>query len=291
MLDLPPRLPLRKRRLRCRDARAALERHPEAAAITGQPTLPAGTRLPFAEKLNVVANLMDVLPVAATDELMPVGFAEGRCDVFRVEALRARGPLRLTPAGLRRGPGARGAPAREGATRSTRRHGSSTGCRSRVNRTASAKLLRHQRLFGRTTPYILLAVPGSLDGLVGPQAGANRTRRALAAGHAARRRHSPQCSRCSRIWRRGRCGRGAARSASRSVAKLALAGASPACRAIRDERVAGLRGASACARPLVHDRNLRRSRRCSPARGRGRSVERQSSSCAPGKRPTRSLTK
>ena len=41
------------------------------------------------------------------------------------------------------------------------------------------KILRHQRLFGRTTPYIVLAVPGSRDGLVGRNAGANRSRRAL----------------------------------------------------------------------------------------------------------------
>ena len=42
-----------------------------------------------------------------------------------------------------------------------------------------SKLLRHQWLFGRTTPYIVLAVPGSAAGLVGAQAGSNRKRRAL----------------------------------------------------------------------------------------------------------------
>jgi Flp pilus assembly protein TadB len=42
-----------------------------------------------------------------------------------------------------------------------------------------AKLLRHQRLFGLTTPYIVLGVEGSLAGLVGRQAGANRKLRAL----------------------------------------------------------------------------------------------------------------
>jgi hypothetical protein len=41
------------------------------------------------------------------------------------------------------------------------------------------RLLRHQRLFGRTTPYIVLAVPGSLAGLIGKHAGANRSRRTL----------------------------------------------------------------------------------------------------------------
>ena len=68
-----------------------IEAHPRAAAITGQPELPPGTRLPFAEKLNVVANLMDIFPADPAKELVPVGFAEGRCDVFRVEALRQVG--------------------------------------------------------------------------------------------------------------------------------------------------------------------------------------------------------
>ena len=38
-----------------------IETHPDAAAITGQPRLPPTVGLPFAEKLNVVANLMDVV--------------------------------------------------------------------------------------------------------------------------------------------------------------------------------------------------------------------------------------
>ena len=68
-----------------------IEAHPRAAAITGQPGLPPGSRLPFAEKLNVVANLMDIFPADTAKDLVPVGFAEGRCDVFRVEALREAG--------------------------------------------------------------------------------------------------------------------------------------------------------------------------------------------------------
>ncbi len=44
-----------------------IEGHPRAAAITGQPALPPDTRLPFAEKLNVVANLMDIFPADPTE--------------------------------------------------------------------------------------------------------------------------------------------------------------------------------------------------------------------------------
>lgn len=155
-----------------------IEGRPDAAAITGQPALPPGARLPFAEKLNVVANLMDVIPGPAAEALVPVGFAEGRCDVFRVEALRAVGlyDTRLRTSGedqvlaakLRaKGYAVYKAPGLV-------YHLSVSGEQDSI-----AKLLRHQRLFGRTTPYILLAVPGSASGLVGARAGSNRTRRAL----------------------------------------------------------------------------------------------------------------
>lgn len=157
------------------------ERHPRAAAITGQPTLAPGVRLPFAEKLNVVANLMDVLPDPAADELQPVGFAEGRCDVFRVEALRAVGlyDTRLRVSGEDQVLAARLRAAGWRLYKATRQEYrlSVSGEQDSVT-----KLLRHQRLFGRTTPYIVLAVPGSSGGLVGPEAGRNRTRRALLRG-------------------------------------------------------------------------------------------------------------
>jgi GT2 family glycosyltransferase len=155
-----------------------IERHPRAAAITGQPRLSPGTRLPFAEKLNVVANLMDVVPAFSMAELVPIGFAEGRCDVFRVEALRAVGlydtHLRVSgedqvlAAKLR----ANGYEIYQ-APRLTYHLSVS------AEQDSTRKLLRHQRLFGRTTPYIVLAVPGSLAGLVGRHAGANRSRRTL----------------------------------------------------------------------------------------------------------------
>ena len=155
-----------------------IEAHPRAAAITGQPELPPGARLPFAEKLNVVANLMDIFPSEATRELVPVGFAEGRCDVFRVEALREVG---LYDAQLRVSGEDQVLAAK------LREQGYEIYQAPRLvyhlsvsaEQDSVAKILRHQRLFGRTTPYIVLAVPGSRQGLVGPNAGANRTRRAL----------------------------------------------------------------------------------------------------------------
>ena len=154
------------------------ERHPEAAAITGQPTLPSSALMPFAEKLNVVVNLMDVLPEPTAAEFVPVGFAEGRCDLFRVEALRAVGlyDTRLRVSGEDQVLAAR-LRAKGYAIYKAPRLAYRLSVSSEQD--SPAKLLRHQRLFGRTTPYILLAVEGSLGGLVGPLAGANRVRRAL----------------------------------------------------------------------------------------------------------------
>ena len=41
------------------------------------------------------------------------------------------------------------------------------------------KLLRHQRLFGRAHPYIMIRVQGTRSGVLGHQAGSNRVSRAL----------------------------------------------------------------------------------------------------------------
>jgi len=155
-----------------------IERQPDAAAITGQPRLPPGARLPFAEKLNVVANLMDVVPASAAAELVPVGFAEGRCDVFRVEALRGVGlyDTRLRVSGEDQ---VLAAKLRANGYEIYQAPGLIYHLSVSAEQDSVGKLLRHQRLFGRTTPYIVLAVPGSLAGLVGRQAGANRSRRTL----------------------------------------------------------------------------------------------------------------
>jgi GT2 family glycosyltransferase len=155
-----------------------LERHPEAGAITGQPTVPDLGQGSFAEKLNVVTNLMDVFPPVSDQEVVSVGFAEGRCDGFRMDALRAAGfyDTNLRTAGedqvlaarLRaRGYQVYQAPSLPYVL-------SVSGEQDSLRR-----LARHQRLFGRAHPYILLRAPGSGPGVIGERAGANRRRRAL----------------------------------------------------------------------------------------------------------------
>ena len=155
-----------------------IEAHPRAAAITGQPELPPGTRLPFAEKLNVVANLMDIFPADPAKELVPVGFAEGRCDVFRVEALRQAG-LYDTQLRVSGEDQVLAAKLREKGYEVYQAPRLAYHLSVSAEQDSVGKILRHQRLFGRTTPYIVLKVPGSRGGLVGRSAGANRNRRAL----------------------------------------------------------------------------------------------------------------
>lgn len=155
-----------------------IESHPEAAAITGQPAVAREVSLPFAEKLNLITNLMDIFPAASAKDLVRVGFAEGRCDVFRIEALRAVGfyDTRLRVAGEDQVLAARLREKGYEIYQAPRLvyHLSVSGEQDTV-----AKLVRHQRVFGRAHPYILFRVPGSQAGLLGRQAGKNRLRRAL----------------------------------------------------------------------------------------------------------------
>jgi GT2 family glycosyltransferase len=161
-----------------------MDAHPQAGAITGKPTMPKGDALPFAERVNLVANLMDVLPDDSGADLVPVGFAEGRCDVFRMEALEAAGfyDTTLRTAGedqvLAARMRARGyevfqAPALTYALSVS------------DEQNTVGKLLRHQRLFGRAHPYIMLRTRNTSAGVAGARAGANRRARLLLRVHQA----------------------------------------------------------------------------------------------------------
>lgn len=155
-----------------------LERHPKVAAITGQPIVRRPQEMPFAEKLNVITNLMDIFPVEMRDELVPVGFAEGRCDAFRLEALlsvglydttlRTAGEDQVLAAKLRaKGYSICQAPGLP-------YHLSVSGEQDTVRR-----LARHLWLFGLAHPYILLRTRGTSEGVASGGAGGNRRARAL----------------------------------------------------------------------------------------------------------------
>lgn len=154
-----------------------MERHSRAAAITGQPAVAADAALPFAEKLNLIANLMDIFPVRGGAELVPVGFAEGRCDAFRIEALRAVGFY---------DPSFRVAGEDQVLARKLREAGfeiyqapgltyylSVSGEQDTVG-----KVIRHVALFGEKHPVLVLK-QGAATGVIGNHAGSNRRARAL----------------------------------------------------------------------------------------------------------------
>jgi GT2 family glycosyltransferase len=155
-----------------------IDGHPRAAAITGQPVVARDSPPPFAEKLNIVTNLMDIFPRDSANDLVPVGFAEGRCDVFRVEALRAVGfyDTQLRVAGEDQVLAARLRERGYEVYQAPRLayHLSVSGEQDTV-----WKLLRHQRLFGQVHPYIMVRVQGTRSGVLSHKAGRNRISRAL----------------------------------------------------------------------------------------------------------------
>ena len=150
----------------------------DAGAITGKPTVASDRALPFAERVNIVANLMDVLPPRTTSELVPVGFAEGRCDIFRLEAVRRVGlyDTTLRTAGEDQVLAAR-----------LRQAGYEVYQAPQLPYRLSVsdeqdtvlKVVRHQRLFGRAHPYILIRARRASRGVAGPRAGRNRQSRLL----------------------------------------------------------------------------------------------------------------
>lgn len=155
-----------------------LEKNPEAGAITGQPTYENGSDLPLAEKVNLVTNLMDIFSDESDRELVPVGFAEGRCDGFRMEALQKAGfyDTTLKLAGEDQVLAAK-----------LRKHGYQVYKAPHLyyflslsaQQDSLSKLPLHQRRFGRAHPYILLSNPGTHQGVLGKKAGWNRNLRTL----------------------------------------------------------------------------------------------------------------
>ena len=153
-----------------------LEKYPKIGALTGQQTIPQGKELPFAEKLNLITNLMDIFPPQTREEILPVGFAEGRCDAFRMETLKAVGfyDTNLRLAGEDQVIAAK---MRENGYQVCQAPQLKYFLSVSDEQDSLQKLMRHQQLFGRAHPYILLRSRGTGAGVVGAQAGANRQSR------------------------------------------------------------------------------------------------------------------
>ncbi len=159
-----------------------MDAHPDAGAIAGQPEIPkpaVGQKsLPFAERVNLVANLQDVIPAKSTPAsgLVHVGFVEGRCDIFRLDALKAAGfyDTTLKFAGEDQVMAARMRAAGFKLYQDpTLRYSLSVS----NDQNSLMKLVKHQRLFGRAHPYIVLMNQNAVHGVLGKQAGANRQSR------------------------------------------------------------------------------------------------------------------
>jgi GT2 family glycosyltransferase len=155
-----------------------LERHPDVGAVTGQPAVARDRRLPFAEKLNLVANLMDIFPQDTQGELVAVGFAEGRCDAFRKAALDAVGGYDT---------GFRTAGEDQILAARLRQRGFRV-CQApwlpyflgvSGEQDTVGKLVRHMRLFGQAHPQIVFTASAAVEGFAGSAAGGNRRSRTL----------------------------------------------------------------------------------------------------------------
>jgi GT2 family glycosyltransferase len=156
-----------------------MDRHPEAAAIVGQPTLPI-QEVGLAEKINLISNLMPILPGTGA-ELEPVGFAEGRCDIFRVDALKAVGfyDTALRVAGedqLLAGK------LRQAGYRIYRAGRLKYYLRASTEQDSIGKLVKHIFRFGKVHPFILVRQRRTAVGVLGRRAGGNLQARALLRG-------------------------------------------------------------------------------------------------------------
>lgn len=154
-----------------------MDRHPEAAAIVGRPTFPM-EEVGLAEKINLISNLMPVLPGKTGVELEPVGFAEGRCDIFRVEALKEVGyyDTALRVAGedqLLAGK------LRQAGYRIYRANRLEYHLRASPEQDSIGKLVKHVFRFGKVHPFILARQRRTAEGVLGPGAGGNLRARAL----------------------------------------------------------------------------------------------------------------
>jgi GT2 family glycosyltransferase len=154
-----------------------LDRYPDVAALSGQPVADVEGGLSRVEKIYFAANVMDIFP-EGTNELEAVGFAEGRCDGFRMQALREAGfyDTALHHAGEDQVLAARMRAAGHRICRaSSLRYYLSVSS----HQDSLMKLVRHAHLFGRVHPYLILSNKGTLGGVAGTTAGRNRTQRAM----------------------------------------------------------------------------------------------------------------
>jgi GT2 family glycosyltransferase len=148
-----------------------IDRHPEAGAIAGQPTLPL-EEIGLAEKINLISNLMPILPTELDAEVEPVGFAEGRCDIFRIEALEVVGyyDTALRVAGEDQ---VLAGKLRDAGYEVYRAGSLKYSLRASTEQNSIGKLVKHVYRFGKVHPFILFRHRRTAEGVVGRRAGGN----------------------------------------------------------------------------------------------------------------------
>jgi glycosyltransferase involved in cell wall biosynthesis len=161
---------------------ALLEGRPNAGAITGQPM--ANQPIHFKEKINLVENIQDILPSPTltgddrSRELLYTGFAEGRADGFRLDAMRAAGyyDTTLRVSGEDQVLSGR---FRELGYDVYQAPGLGYFMSLSSQQDSVRGMLRKQYIWGKTHPYILLRARETLSGVFGRKAGSNRRLRVL----------------------------------------------------------------------------------------------------------------
>ncbi|MBN23299.1 MAG: hypothetical protein CL678_18585 [Bdellovibrionaceae bacterium] len=155
-----------------------MENHPKVGAITGMPTVSQSSEIPKAEKINFVTNLMDIFSEEDSD-FSPTGFAEGRCDLFRMEAIKKAGfyDETLKFAGEDQ---ILASKLRENGYQILKANHLKYRLSLSAQQDSLLKLSRHQQMFGRAHPFILFKHKGTSSGITETEvAGKNRQMRAL----------------------------------------------------------------------------------------------------------------
>ena len=152
-----------------------MEEDSKIAVVTGKPVMNPHTA-PSIEKINTVVNMMDVLPLSAEATLTSVGFAEGRCDLFRTSALKSVGfyPTELRTSGEDQLLAIR---FRENGYTLNQALQAHYELSVSEDQNSLKKIVTHTHLFGRTTPAILKRGKEALKGISSNVGGHTRDQR------------------------------------------------------------------------------------------------------------------
>ncbi len=152
-----------------------MEEDSKIAVVTGKPVLDP-KKTSYIEKINTIVNMMDVLPLSTESTLASIGFAEGRCDLFRHSALKEVGfyPTELRTSGEDQLLAIRFREKGYTLNQALQAHYELSVSE---DQNSLKKIITHTHLFGRTSPAILKRGKPAMDGLSLATGGYNRFQR------------------------------------------------------------------------------------------------------------------